>query len=48
VNLASVGSWYSTYYMRGELAEIVMFDRVLSPAERQQVTAYLRSKYGLP
>jgi hypothetical protein len=46
--LASVGSWYSTYFLRGDLAEIVMYDRALSESERASVNAYLRSKYALP
>jgi len=46
--LASVGSWYSQYYMQGELAEIIIYDRVLSDAERSTVNAHLRSKYNLP
>lgn len=46
--LASVGSWYSTYFLRGDLAEIVMYDRALSEGERASVNSYLRSKYGLP
>jgi hypothetical protein len=46
--LASVGSWYSTYYMVGDLAEVVIFDRALSDSERGYVNAYLRAKYHLP
>jgi Concanavalin A-like lectin/glucanases superfamily len=43
--LASVGSWYSSYYMQGDLAEVVIYDRALSESERASVNAYLRSKY---
>jgi len=46
--IASVGSWYSTYYMTGDLAEVIIYDRALSEAERASVNAYLRSKYNLP
>jgi len=33
-------------YFKGEIAEIMVFNRVLSAVERQQVEAYLRNKYG--
>lgn len=46
--LASVGSWYSSYFMEGDLAEVILYDRVLSDADRNAVNAYLRSKYNLP
>lgn len=46
--LASVGSWYSTYFMQGDLAEVVIYDRALSESERSTVNAYLRGKYALP
>lgn len=45
--LASVGSWYSTYYMRGELAEVIIYDRPLSETERVAVNSYLEGKYGI-
>lgn len=32
----------------GDIAEIIVFDRVLSPAERDQVLQYLGEKYRLP
>lgn len=46
--LASVGSWYSTYFMQGDLAEVIIYDRALSESERLTVNAYLRGKYALP
>lgn len=46
--LASVGSWVSTYFMQGELAEIIIYARPLFEGERGTVNAYLRSKYNLP
>jgi hypothetical protein len=46
--LASVGSWYSSEFMQGDLAEVVVYDRALSENERLSVNAYLRSKYNLP
>lgn len=46
--LASVGSWYSTYFMKGDLAEVVIYARALTETERASVNSYLRSKYNLP
>ncbi|HEX4416743.1 MAG TPA: LamG-like jellyroll fold domain-containing protein [Kofleriaceae bacterium] len=46
--LASVGSWFSTYYMVGDLAEVIIYERALSESERGGVNAYLRAKYHLP
>lgn len=46
--LASVGSWYSSYFLRGDLAEVIVYDRALTEAERLDVNQYLRSKYALP
>jgi Concanavalin A-like lectin/glucanases superfamily len=46
--IASIGSWYSTYFMVGDLAEVIVYDRALSETERASVNSYLRSKYGLP
>lgn len=43
--LASVGSWLSSYYMQGDLAEVILYDRALSETERASVNEYLRSKY---
>jgi hypothetical protein len=34
--------------LKGELAELLIFDRALSPAERRAVERYLAEKYGLP
>jgi Concanavalin A-like lectin/glucanases superfamily len=46
--LAAVGAWFSSYFMVGDLAEVIIYDRVLSDTDRNAVNAYLRSKYGLP
>jgi hypothetical protein len=46
--LASVGSYYSSYYMQGDLAEVLIYARALSESERASVNSYLRSKYNLP
>ncbi len=34
-------------YWQGDIAEVVVFDRLLSEAERAQVTSYLMARYGL-
>ena len=40
---------YGNYYnWDGNIAEIIVYDRVLSTAERQQVENYLATKYNLP
>jgi hypothetical protein len=46
--LASVGSWYSSYFLVGDLAEVLIYDRALSEPERATTDAYLRDKYNLP
>jgi concanavalin A-like lectin/glucanase superfamily protein len=46
--LASIGSWYSTYFLVGDLAEIIIYDRALSDAELASTSSYLRTKYNLP
>lgn len=46
--IASVGSWYSSYFMVGDLAEVILYARAVSETERASVNSYLRSKYGLP
>lgn len=43
-----MGAWYGTYFLRGDLAEILIYDRALSDTERLDVDAYLRAKYALP
>lgn len=45
--LASVGSWYSTYFLIGDIAEIIIYDRALSSGERASVNDYLQGKYLL-
>lgn len=46
--LASVGSYYSSYFLVGDLAEVVLYDRALSEKDRAAVDSYLRAKYKLP
>ena len=45
--LASVGAYYSSYFMNGDLAEVVIYDRVLSPGQRVWIDSYLQTKYFL-
>lgn len=45
--IASVGSWYSSDYLLGDLAELVIYDRPLTETERATVNSYLRTKYAL-
>jgi hypothetical protein len=50
-NLGRVGSWYSSCgscYLKGDLVEILVYNRALNEAERAQVNAYLGSKFALP
>lgn len=35
------------YYLNGQMAEIIAYDRVLTTNERQQITGYLAWKWGL-
>lgn len=46
--LASVGSWFSSFFMQGDLAELIMYARPLSAAERTLVDSYLHTKYPIP
>jgi len=46
--IASIGSWYSSYFMTGDLAEVIIYDRAVSETDRATINSYLRSKYGLP
>jgi hypothetical protein len=46
--LNQIGAWYSSYFMQGDIAEIVFYISALSDADRGAVNGYLRSKYALP
>jgi Concanavalin A-like lectin/glucanases superfamily len=46
--LNQIGAYYDSFFMTGDLAEILIFNRALTEAERQSIGVYLRSKYGLP
>ncbi len=47
---ARVGCFSPNYqtYFTGDIAEILVYDRALSPEEQQQVRAYLLSKWDIP
>ena len=45
--LSAVGSWYSSYFMVGDLAEVILFDGALTEAARERVEGSLRYKYNL-
>jgi len=45
---AQIGAWYSSYFLVGDIAEILVYSKVLSESERSNVNAYLQLKYGLP
>jgi hypothetical protein len=47
-DLYQIGAWYSQYYMKGEIAEILFYNSALSEGDRTSANAYLRSKYALP
>ena len=45
---AALGHYLTTHpdrYFRGEIGEVLVFDRILSPAERQSVIGYLAEKW---
>ena len=46
--LDQIGAWYSTYFMQGDLAELIVYASSLSDADMSQTTSYLQSKYALP
>jgi hypothetical protein len=39
---------YQSFYLNGDIAEILVFDRILTTDERVAVGTYLASKYNLP
>lgn len=43
----TVGSHLATNYLNGDIAEILVYNRALSDAERQDVEAYVYAKYGV-
>lgn len=43
-----IGAYYDSFFMTGDLAELLIYNRALTDEERQSVGVYLRSKYALP
>jgi hypothetical protein len=43
----SLGGWISSEFSRAEVAELLIFDRVLSATELNNVGGYLADKYGI-
>ena len=43
-----IGAWFSTFFLEGELAEIMVYHRPLSDLEHDATSLYLKRKYGLP
>lgn len=49
--LGKIGSWFSSCgscFLKGDIAEIIIYDRALTDIERASVDGYLRGKYELP
>ncbi|WP_018349471.1 LamG-like jellyroll fold domain-containing protein [Longispora albida] len=46
--LAQIGAWYSSYFMVGDLAEVIVYPTKLSDTDRQTTGKYLGVKYNLP
>ena len=42
-----LGRGAANYYLQGDIAEVVAYDRVLTAAERTALQSYLGSKYGI-
>lgn len=43
-----IGAYYDSFFMTGDLAEVLIYTRALTEAERQSVGVYFRAKYALP
>ncbi|GHJ48568.1 hypothetical protein Cs7R123_59100 [Catellatospora sp. TT07R-123] len=46
--LSSIGAYYSSYFLQGDIAEILIYAYTLNATERTDVQNLLRGKYGLP
>lgn len=42
-----LGAGDGTYFLNGDVAEVIMYDSVLSSGDRNDVESYIASKYGL-
>ena len=47
LNLGGILSGGNTFFLNGNLAEVLYFDKELTPAQRQAIRSYLGLKYGL-
>jgi len=45
---ASVGAFFSSVFLVGDIGEILIYDRPLSGVDQEAVNSYLRNKYNLP
>jgi len=45
--LGQVGAWFSSDFMQGDLAEVVLYDRALTEAEFSGTSAQLSKKYAI-
>lgn len=48
LTLASVGAYYSSAFLTGDLAEILVYPTALADVDRATTDSYLRTKYALP
>jgi hypothetical protein len=46
--LNQIGAWFSSYFMQGDLAEILFYDQAISESDRITANTYLKEKYALP
>jgi hypothetical protein len=46
--LAQIGAYYSSNFMDGDLAEMLIYDTALSDSDLNSATTYLKNKYNLP
>ncbi len=47
-NLNQIGAWFSSYFMVGDVAEVLFYSSALSESDRTSANSYLKSKYALP
>jgi hypothetical protein len=43
--LYQIGAWYSSYFMEGDLAEILFYDQALVESDQAAANTYLKNKY---
>jgi hypothetical protein len=46
--LGQIGAWYSSHFMVGDLAEVLIYSSSLSESDRLSTNNYLKGKYALP